>query len=58
MIIPPQNGRKAPLDTTSVKMFENDPACMKFLDEKQTLWKETRKLSNVLAEVEGFGAIL
>jgi len=38
-------------------MLENDPACMKFLNESQSLWKMARKLSDVLAEAEGFDAI-
>ncbi|ODM23131.1 hypothetical protein SI65_00720 [Aspergillus cristatus] len=56
-VIASPDGGEAPLDPTSVKMFENDPACMKFLNESQSLWKTTRKLSDVLAEAAGFDAI-
>ena len=51
MIVASPGGSEAPLDSTSV-MFENDPACMEFLNEIQSLWKTTRKLSDVLAEAE------
>ena len=57
MVIASPSGGEAPLDPTSVKMFENDSACMKFLNESQSLWKTIRKLSDVLAEAEKLNAI-
>ncbi|KAL4745822.1 hypothetical protein BDW72DRAFT_186045 [Aspergillus terricola var. indicus] len=45
-------GGAAPLDPSSVKMFENDPVSTKFLKEQEALWKNTLKLEEVLPRAE------
>ncbi|KAL4788845.1 class I glutamine amidotransferase-like protein [Aspergillus venezuelensis] len=51
------NGGAAPLDPSSVKMFENDPVSTKFLKEQEALWKNTVKLEDVLPRASEFDAI-
>ncbi|KAL4919196.1 class I glutamine amidotransferase-like protein [Aspergillus aurantiobrunneus] len=51
------NGGAAPLDPSSVKMFENDPVSTKFLKEQESLWKNTEKLSDILPRASEFDAI-
>ena len=43
-------GGEAPLDPSGVEMFKTDDLSVKFLSEKQELWKNTIKLENVNAE--------
>jgi len=43
-------GGEAPLDPNSVEMFKTDDIAVKFLSEKEELWKNTIKLENVNAE--------
>ncbi|KAE8352044.1 class I glutamine amidotransferase-like protein [Aspergillus coremiiformis] len=50
-------GGEAPLDPASVKMFESDPVSTKFLNEQQSLWKNTQKLADFLPRVSEFDAI-
>ncbi|KAI8660204.1 DJ-1 protein-PfpI domain-containing protein [Fusarium keratoplasticum] len=50
-------GGKAPLDEVSIKMFENDPESVKFLNEKKSLWENTRPLSEFLGKASEFDAI-
>lgn len=50
-------GGVAPLDQGSVKMFETDPASVKFLNTKQKLWEETRPLSEFLGKASEFDAV-
>ncbi|KAL4940237.1 hypothetical protein BDV06DRAFT_197143 [Aspergillus oleicola] len=50
-------GGAAPLDPSSVKMFENDPVSSKFLKEQEALWKNTIKLDDVLPRASEFDAI-
>ncbi|KAE8380194.1 class I glutamine amidotransferase-like protein [Aspergillus bertholletiae] len=50
-------GGEAPLDPSSVKMFESDPVSTKFLNEQQSLWKNTHKLADFLPCVSEFDAI-
>jgi putative intracellular protease/amidase len=45
-------GGAAPLDPSSVKMFENDPVSARFLKEQESLWKNTLKLEEVLPRAE------
>ncbi|KAL3473227.1 class I glutamine amidotransferase-like protein [Aspergillus californicus] len=47
LVIASPKGGAAPLDPSSVKMFENDPVSAKFLKEQEALWKNTKKLSDV-----------
>jgi len=42
-------GGEAPLDPNSVEMFKTDEIAVKFLSEKQELWKDTIKLEDVNA---------
>ncbi|KAL4925332.1 type 1 glutamine amidotransferase domain-containing protein [Aspergillus undulatus] len=51
------NGGAAPLDPSSVKMFESDPVSQKFLNEQEALWKNTEKLADVLPRASEFDAI-
>ncbi|KAJ4249543.1 hypothetical protein NW757_007567 [Fusarium falciforme] len=50
-------GGKSPLDEASIKMFENDPESVKFLNEKKSLWENTRPLSEFLGKASEFDAI-
>ncbi|KAE8143158.1 class I glutamine amidotransferase-like protein [Aspergillus pseudotamarii] len=50
-------GGEAPLDPSSIKMFESDPVSTKFLNEQQSLWKNTHKLADFLPRVSEFDAI-
>ncbi|KAL2813343.1 class I glutamine amidotransferase-like protein [Aspergillus cavernicola] len=47
LVIASPKGGPAPLDPSSVKMFENDPVSSKFLKEQEALWKNTKKLSDI-----------
>lgn len=51
------NGGTAPLDPSSVSMFEKDPVSVKFLKEQEALWKNTEKLADVLPRASEFDAI-
>ncbi|PYI17419.1 ThiJ/PfpI family protein [Aspergillus japonicus CBS 114.51] len=57
LVIASPKGGKAPLDPSSVKMFENDPSSTKFLKEQEALWTNTVKLSDVASKVSEFDAI-
>jgi putative intracellular protease/amidase len=57
LVIASPKGGEAPLDPSSVKMFENDPVASKFLNEQKSLWTNTVKLSDVLPKVSEFDAI-
>ncbi|RAL11220.1 type 1 glutamine amidotransferase domain-containing protein [Aspergillus homomorphus CBS 101889] len=57
LVIASPKGGKAPLDPSSVKMFENDAVSTKFLKEQEALWTNTVKLSDVASKVSEFDAI-
>ncbi|OJK04929.1 hypothetical protein ASPACDRAFT_74462 [Aspergillus aculeatus ATCC 16872] len=57
LVIASPKGGKAPLDPSSVKMFESDPSSTKFLKEQEALWTNTVKLSDVASKVSEFDAI-
>ncbi|CAM1507841.1 Fc.00g046890.m01.CDS01 [Cosmosporella sp. VM-42] len=50
-------GGEAPLDQGSVKMFEKDEESVKFLNSKQKLWKETRRLDEFLGKASEFAGV-
>ncbi|KAF4465242.1 chaperone HSP31 [Fusarium albosuccineum] len=50
-------GGNAPLDQGSVKMFEQDPESVKFLNEKKQLWEQTRPLSEFLGKAPEFAGL-
>ncbi|KAH9837496.1 Glyoxalase activity of DJ-1 [Teratosphaeria destructans] len=50
-------GGAAPLDPSSVEMFKEDAESSKFLKEKESLWKNTEKLSNYLGKAHQFDAV-
>ncbi|KAF2770345.1 class I glutamine amidotransferase-like protein [Teratosphaeria nubilosa] len=50
-------GGVAPLDPSSVEMFKEDAESAKFLKEKESLWKNTEKLSNYLGKANHFDAV-
>ncbi|KAJ5555122.1 hypothetical protein N7461_003592 [Penicillium sp. DV-2018c] len=50
-------GGEAPLDPSSVKMFESDPVSSTFLKEQKSLWTNTHKLSEMIPRVSEFDAI-
>lgn len=57
LVVASPNGGEAPLDPGSVKMFENDPLSVQFLNENKSVWANTQKLANVLPRVQEFDAI-
>ncbi|PYH48653.1 type 1 glutamine amidotransferase domain-containing protein [Aspergillus saccharolyticus JOP 1030-1] len=57
LVIASPKGGKAPLDPSSVKMFESDPVSTQFLKEQEALWTNTVKLSDVASKVAEFDAI-
>ena len=57
MVVASPNGGEAPLDPGSAKMFGSDPVCSAFLKENQSLFKQTKKLSEALPEVSTFDAV-
>ncbi|KAL2862544.1 type 1 glutamine amidotransferase domain-containing protein [Aspergillus lucknowensis] len=57
LVIASPKGGAAPLDPSSVKMFESDPVSSKFLHEQEALWKNTQKLADVLPRAGEFDAI-
>ncbi|KAJ5336573.1 ThiJ/PfpI [Penicillium brevicompactum] len=50
-------GGEAPLDPSSVKMFEADPTSQTFLKEQKALWTNTHKLSDIVPRAAEFDAI-
>ena len=50
-------GGEAPLDPSSVEATKDDKASVDFLDNKQSLWKNTEKLSNFVGRAKEFDAI-
>lgn len=57
LVIASPNGGEAPLDPRSVKMFENDPGSVQFLNESKSVWANTQKLADVVPKVPEFDAI-
>lgn len=58
MTIASPKGGEAPLDPSSVEMFKEDAEAQKFLNEKESLWKNTQKLSNFVGKAKDFDAVL
>ncbi|KAJ5624206.1 ThiJ/PfpI [Penicillium lagena] len=50
-------GGEAPLDPSSVKMFESDPVATTFLAEQKPLWTNTHKLADMVPRASEFDAI-
>ena len=50
-------GGEAPLDPSSVEMFKSDEASQTFLKTKESLWKNTHKLSDFAGKAKDFDAI-
>ncbi|KAJ5780503.1 hypothetical protein N7457_005663 [Penicillium paradoxum] len=50
-------GGEAPLDPSSVKMFESDAVSQTFLKEQKALWTNTHKLADVLPRANEFDAL-
>lgn len=50
-------GGAAPLDQLSVQMFASDPESVKFHKEKQSLWEQTRPLSEFLGKSSEYDAV-
>jgi len=50
-------GGEAPLDPSSVEQFKEDAESTKFLKEKESLWKNTEKLSTFLGKADQFDGI-
>ncbi|KAH8694042.1 ThiJ/PfpI family protein [Talaromyces proteolyticus] len=50
-------GGEAPLDPSSVKMFEKDEISVNFLNNQQALWKNTVRLADFVSRVSEFDAI-
>ncbi|GAB7366190.1 hypothetical protein MBLNU230_g7750t1 [Neophaeotheca triangularis] len=57
MTIASPKGGEAPLDPSSVEMFKEDAEAQKFLNEKESLWKNTQKLSNFVGKAKDFDAV-
>lgn len=55
MIVSPKGG-EAPLDQASVEAFKSDPSSQNFL-KKESLWKNTGKLSDYLGRSSEFAAL-
>ena len=50
-------GGEAPLDQNSVEAFKSDQQSVDFLNQKSSLWKNTRKLSTFVGRAKEFSAI-
>jgi putative intracellular protease/amidase len=50
-------GGEAPLDPSSVKAFEKDDTSVSFLNNQQSLWKNTVRLADVVPRAGEFDAI-
>ncbi|KXS98768.1 hypothetical protein AC578_9048 [Pseudocercospora eumusae] len=57
IVIASPKGGVAPLDPGSVEMFKEDAESTKFLKEKESLWKNTEKLSKYIGKADEFDAI-
>ncbi|QGI69525.1 hypothetical protein CEK26_013481 [Fusarium fujikuroi] len=50
-------GGESPLDPVSVELFKDDPICKDFLENQESVWKNTLKLSDVAGRASEFDAI-
>ncbi|KAF5606679.1 transcriptional regulatory [Fusarium subglutinans] len=50
-------GGESPLDPVSVELFKDDPVCKDFLENHESVWKNTLKLSEVAGRASEFDAI-
>lgn len=50
-------GGLAPLDPSSVRFFQDDTECTTFLHEKEHIWQNTEKLSNLIGKAKNFDVI-
>ncbi|WKT50434.1 hypothetical protein QSH57_015382 [Fusarium oxysporum f. sp. vasinfectum] len=50
-------GGESPLDPVSVDLFKDDPVCKDFLENHESVWKNTLKLSDVAGRASEFDAI-
>ncbi|CAI7625143.1 unnamed protein product [Penicillium discolor] len=51
------NGGEAPVEPSSVKDYESDEICQKFLKEQKALWTNTHKLTDILPRAGEFDAL-
>ncbi|SPJ71731.1 related to NonF protein, involved in nonactin biosynthesis [Fusarium torulosum] len=50
-------GGESPLDPASVETFKDDPVCKDFLENHESVWKNTIKLSDVADRASEFDAV-
>ncbi|KAF5664589.1 transcriptional regulatory [Fusarium circinatum] len=50
-------GGESPLDSVSVELFKDDPVCKDFLENHESVWKNTLKLSEVAGRASEFDAV-
>ncbi|KAF5532801.1 hypothetical protein FMEXI_12212 [Fusarium mexicanum] len=50
-------GGESPLDPVSVELFKDDPVCKDFLENHESVWKNTLKLCDVAGRASKFDAI-
>ncbi|KAF5252544.1 hypothetical protein FANTH_2438 [Fusarium anthophilum] len=50
-------GGESPLDPVSVELFKDDPVCKDFLENHESVWKNTLKLSDLAGRASEFDAI-
>jgi putative intracellular protease/amidase len=50
-------GGESPLDPASVEIFKDDPVCKDFLENHESVWKNTIKLSDVADRASEFDAV-
>ena len=51
------NGGEAPLDSSSITAFKDDDVSTRFLKEQERLWKNTRRLGDLVGKTDQFDAI-
>lgn len=56
-VVASPKGGEAPLAPASVKLLEDDEISMRFLNEKEYLWRNTVKLSDALLKSDEFDAV-
>ena len=50
-------GGEAPLDQSSIKAFESDEVCVRFLKTQEKLWKNTSKLEDFVNKTDNIDCI-
>ncbi|KAI9807161.1 MAG: hypothetical protein M1825_005879 [Sarcosagium campestre] len=57
IVIASPKGGEAPLDQGSVEAFKSDKLSVDFLENKNSLWKNTEKISSFLGRADEFAAL-